>query len=174
MKTVRELQTALRFYPQEINSSVEYFTKNCKIDFDVYLPSRGMNLQRDFVWSIEQKRELIWSVLIRRNIPRMAMVNIVSDNKDISGTYQVIDGKQRLSTMIDFYNDKFNLIIDDKSYLFSELPTDYQSAVSKYMFPYYLVCEEYPNQITDEDKITWFKYINYSGTPQDKKHMDTL
>jgi hypothetical protein len=33
------------------------------VDFDVYLPSKGKNLQRPFCWTLEQKRELILSVL---------------------------------------------------------------------------------------------------------------
>lgn len=174
MKTVRELRTVLRFNPQEINSSIKYFAENCHVDFDVYLPTRGMNLQRDFVWSIEQKRELIWSILINRHIPRMAMLNVVTDKEDIRGTYQVIDGKQRLSAMLDFYGGKYDMIIDEKSYYFKDLPEEYQVVISNYMFPYYIVNEYYGNKITDEDKITWFKYINFAGTPQDAEHFKLL
>lgn len=174
MKTIRELRNPLKLYPHEINSSISYFAEKCKIDFDVYLQNKKMNLQRPFVWTIEQKRELIWSILMNRYIPRMAMINIISDDKDITGTYQVIDGKQRLSAMIDFYNGKFDLVIDDKNYYFSELPNDYQRVISGYMFPYYIVNEDFGNQITEDDKILWFKYINFAGTPQDSEHIQKL
>ena len=81
MKTIHELRNVLRFHPQEINSSIMFFAKYANIDFDVFLPSRGMNLQRGYVWSIEQKRELIWSILLNRHIPRMALVNVMgADN----------------------------------------------------------------------------------------------
>jgi uncharacterized protein with ParB-like and HNH nuclease domain len=174
MKTISELRNVLKFHPQEINSSISFFAKNCEIDFDVFLPSKGFNLQRDLVWTIEQKRELIWSVLMNRNIPRMAMINVVSDTKDEKGKYQVIDGKQRLSSMIDFYNGKFDLIIDGKSYYFKELPEDYQRVIGGYMFPYYIVNEDYANTISDEDKIKWFCYINFAGTQQDSEHFEKL
>ena len=174
MKSIRELRTVLRFHPQEINSSIKFFAENCNIDFDVYLPTKGKNLQRDFVWTIEQKRELIWSVLMNRRIPRMAMLNVVSEKGDLKGKYQVIDGKQRLSAMIDFYKGKFDLIIDDKSYFFNELPDDYQRVISGFMFPYYIVNEDFGNFFTDEDKISWFRYINFAGTPQDAEHMESL
>jgi len=72
MKSISELRD-MRFLPHEINSSVKHFSKE-NIDWDVYLPSKGKNLQRNFVWAIEQKRELIWSILIKRLIPRMAMI----------------------------------------------------------------------------------------------------
>jgi uncharacterized protein with ParB-like and HNH nuclease domain len=168
MKTIGELRTILKFKPEQINSSIKFFAENCKIDFDVYLKSKQINLQRDFVWNIEQKRELIWSILMNRFIPRMAMVNTY-DN-----IYQIIDGKQRLSTMIDFYNNEFDLIIDNENYLYNELPSDYKNVIAGFMFPYYIVNEDYGNILTDEDKIDWFCYINFAGTPQDKQHMESL
>ena len=174
MKTIRELRNVLRFHPQEVNSSIKFFAENCNIDFDVYLPTKKMNLQRGYVWTVEQKRELIWSILMNRHIPRMAMLNVVSGNTDTKGTYQVIDGKQRLSAMIDFYTGKYDLIIDNKSYYFKDLPEDYQRVISRYMFPYYIVNEDFGNEFSDEDKINWFRYINFAGTPQDAEHLKLL
>jgi len=174
MKTIRDLRTSLSFIPHEINSQIKYFAENVKIDFDVYLPTKEINLQRDFVWDIEQKRELIWSVLMNRNIPRMAMMNVISDSDDIDGVYQVIDGKQRLSAMIDFYNNKYTLVIDGNEYLFNELPMDYQSVIKGYHFAYYIAHESIGDAFTDEDKVKWFMYINFAGTPQDKAHFKKL
>ena len=173
-KTLRELRTTLRFTPHEINSQVKYFADKTNIDFDVYLPTKGMNLQRDFVWNIEQKRELIWSVLMRRNIPRMAILNVLDDNNNSEGVYQIIDGKQRLSSLIDFYNNKYTLLVDGKEYFINELPIDYRNVIGGYMFPYFLANEEVKGTFTDEDKIQWFKFINFAGTEQDKLHFDKL
>lgn len=167
MKSIRELRGTLRFNQQEINSFVKFF-KNENIDWNVYLPTKGKNLQRDFVWTLDQKREIIWSILIKRNIPRMAIINTIDQ------VYQIIDGKQRLSSIFDFTNDLFTLLIDGEGYLFSELPVDYQNVISGYAFPYYIVNEEANDPITDEDKINWFRFINFAGTPQDKEHMDSL
>jgi len=171
MKTIRELRTVLKFHPQEINSSISFFSEHCKIDFDVYLPTKKRNLQRDFVWTIEQKRELIWSVLMNRHIPRMAMLNVISEKEDTKGTYQVIDGKQRLSAMIEFYKGQFTLFMLEGEFYFKDLPEDYQRVISGFMFPYYIVNEDYGNKLTDEDKINWFRYINFAGTPQDTEHL---
>jgi hypothetical protein len=168
MKPISELRTTLSFFPQEINSSVRYFSEKVIIDYDVFLPSRKINLQRDFVWNLAQKRELIWSILMKRHIPRMAMINTIEN------VYQVIDGKQRLSTMIDFYNNKFNLLIEDEFYLFKDLPEDYKNAIIGYHFSYYIVNEEYSRQITDNEKIDWFKFINFAGTPQDTLHFKKI
>lgn len=174
MKSIKELRTTLKFHPEEANSSISFFARNCNIDFDVFLPSLGINLQRDYVWTIEQKRELIWSVLMNRHIPRMAMLNVVQEKTETNGVYQVIDGKQRLSAMLDFYNGKYELLIDNKAYFFNELPEDYQRVIAGFMFPYYIVVEDYGTKLSDEDKINWFKYINFAGTIQDLEHLEKL
>jgi hypothetical protein len=157
--------------PQEGSSSLRYFKKQ-NVDFDVYLPTKGLNLQRDLVWTIEQKRELIMSILMGRHVPHMAFVNIVLHNeKDYKDMFQVIDGKQRITTMFDFYDDKFTIELEGKEYLFSELPDEYQRAISHYHFRYYIINEPFEKPMTDDEKISWFKFLNFAGTPQDKEHM---
>ena len=174
MKTISELRRTLNFTPHEINSQVKYFAENVVIDFEVYLPTKKINLQREFIWNINQKRELIWSILMNRNIPTMAMVNVLLTKGDIDGVFQVIDGKQRLSSMIDFYNNKYTLLIDGIEYLFNELPIDYQNVIKGYHFAYYIAYEPYGNPFTDQNKIDWFMYINFAGTQQEQEHFERL
>ena len=172
MKTRRELRN-IDLKIGEVCSSIKYFKQN-NIDWDVYLPTRGKNLQRDFVWTLSQKRELIWSVLIGRHIPHVALINTIDKENEGQDLWLVIDGKQRLSTLIYFTDDKFTLDVDGVEYLFSELPQDYQQAINHFYFRYYVVNEDWDNRITDEQKIQWFKFINFSGTPQDEQHLNSL
>lgn len=173
MKPLRDIRNSFDLNPQELSSQLKYFKKQ-RIDWDVFLPSIGKNLQRNLVWTLEQKRELIWSMLLGRHIPHCAIINIIDKEDDKLDLYQIIDGKQRLSTMFDFVDDKFTIEIDGCEYLFSELPTDYQQAVSFYHFRYYIINEPWEKRITDQQKIQWFKFINFAGTPQDKEHMESL
>jgi uncharacterized protein with ParB-like and HNH nuclease domain len=173
MKTIKELRSQIDFYPQEVTSSVKYF-KNLNIDWNVFLPTKNKNLQRDFVWTIEQKRELINSVLIGRHIPHCAIINIVDSENELQEIYQIIDGKQRLSTLLNFVDNKFTIDIEGKEYLFSELPNDYQLAINNFYFRYYVVNEPYDNRMSDQQKINWFRFINYAGTPQDSEHLRSL
>lgn len=174
MKPLNDIRLNWRLKPQESCSSIKYL-KKLNIDFDVYLPSKNMNLQRDFVWTLEQKRELIWSLLIDRHIPHLALMNCYSKVNENDDVYLVIDGKQRLSTMFDFVDDKFTIIIDNQEYLFSQLPDEYKSdLLCEMKVRYWVVNEQYKNTITDEDKITWFKFLNFAGTPQDVEHINNL
>ena len=172
MKTIKELRN-IDLEIEEVCSSVKYFKQN-DIDWDVYLPTKGKNLQRGFVWTLEQKRELIWSVLIGRHIPHIAMINTINKQNESKDLWLVIDGKQRLSTLFHFTEDKFTLSIDGKEYLFSDLPKDYQQEINNFYFRYYVVNEQWDKRITDEQKISWFKFINYAGTPQDVEHLRSL
>lgn len=168
MKTITELREINnRLNPKEIASSLRYLS-NQKLDFDVYLPTRNKNLQRDFVWNLDQKRELILSVLYGRHITHLSIINKSDD------TFEIIDGKQRLSTMIDFYNDKFTILLENKEYYYKDLPEDYKLAIKSLNIRYYIVNEEFEKPITDEDKISWFKFLNFAGTPQEKEYLDSL
>lgn len=143
-----------------------------KIDFDVYLPSYGLNLQRDLVWNDEQKRELILSMLIERHIPDISYLNIIDPSDKSKEIFQIIDGKQRLSAMFDFINDKFKIEIDGKEYLYSELDDDYKLILYNYNIRAKTAYEEVDKPITDDIKLKWFKLLNFAGTPVDQEHIN--
>lgn len=173
MKKIEELRNLIDFYPESINSRLSYFIRQ-DIDWNVYLKTKGKNLQRDFVWTLEQKRELIYSIIIGRHIPHCAIINIVNPNDFRKDIWQIIDGKQRLSAMVDFHENKFTIILEGKEYYFKDLPKDYRLAISNYNIKYYVVNEPYGKPFTDEQKINWFKFINFAGTPQDGEHLKSL
>jgi len=59
--------------------------------------------QRQYVWSQKQKSELIESILMGIPLPIMYFF------ENSKGMYQVVDGKQRLSSLFDFINNKYSL-----------------------------------------------------------------
>ena len=132
-------------------------------DFDVWLPTKNMNLQRSLVWSLDQKRSLIESVIIRRSIPPISVIQLMND------TYQVIDGKQRLSTIIQYIAGEFDFC----GYLFDDLPREYLLQIKRHFITAYRLCER-ETPVTDDEKIEWFKWINFAGTLQDMDHMNKL
>lgn len=102
-----------RFTPSNYSNRVSDLVRRNDlgfIDMDSFLPTKGFNLQRDFVWGLDQKRELIMSILVRRYIPKLCFVYECRD-RGSDDTFVVIDGKQRLSTAIDFVKDKFTIVL---------------------------------------------------------------
>tara|TARA_Y100000034_G_C6896919_1_gene413725 strand:+ start:1294 stop:2673 length:1380 start_codon:yes stop_codon:yes gene_type:complete len=69
------------------------------------------------VWTLEMKQNLIASILA--HVP-VGYVHIITQQSRID-YYNVCDGKQRWTTMIEFIEDKFPVIWQGKEYFFSDL-----------------------------------------------------
>ena len=145
-----------------------------KVDFDVYLPTKGINLQRDFCWTLEQKQELILSVIKGVDIQTFTVINYIEDKVKRDTTFKIIDGKQRFSTLLDFIQDKFKIILLGNEYSYSELPNDIKDVIDHFDIHFNQIYEYYDDLISDDIKIAWFEQINFAGTPQDINHLKEL
>ena len=142
-----------------------------QLDFEVFLPTYNRNLQRDFCWNIHQKQEIIMSLLLRKLIPPITCIIYDCDRK--THLYQIIDGKQRLMSIISFVNYEFPIIIDGESYLFNDLDESYQLSITRNFLTFNILYDDNGN-IKDDDKLALFKFVNYSGTLMDKDYMDSF
>lgn len=148
------------------------------IDWDVYLPTKGINLQRGFVWSLGQKEQLILSILKGITIPPITLIQFRKDDPRAGRQirYSIIDGKQRLSTLISFVKGEFEVIHKgfwEPGFSYKDLTLQAQREI--YDSVRCNVAYEYEDKlISDEDKIAWFEMINFAGTPQDKDHLKKL
>ena len=169
-----DLKKTIVVHPKESTSKIKYLL-NKEIDFDIFLPTKNKNLQRPFVWTTFQKQQLIESILLERHIPHLSFLELEDE------TCQIIDGKQRLTSTFEFVKDKFFIkvsrtdgtIID---LFYSELSEDYKLRIDTFHFRYYI---EYENlgankAFSDQNKIDWFKFINFAGTEVDQKHIQSL
>ena len=139
-------------------------------DFDVYLPTMKMNLQRPLVWTDEQKQAFVIAVLQGKNFPPVS----INFRRDID-VCEVIDGKQRLSTLYSYFNNEFPIVIDGVEYYYKDLDKDLDykfRTTSIQAFVHY----DRPGEthLTDEQKIAWFLYVNATGTPQQDEYISKL
>jgi hypothetical protein len=170
MKTIEEIRKSFGFKVQYTELQVkDVFRKNVAglIDWNVYLPSLGYDLQRPFVWNPLQKEELIWSILLDRPVPNISVVSVY---KDTGILYQIIDGKQRLSTVIDFIQEGFPIHIDGETFFWGTLPEDYKSVILSFFLGVNVLSDPIDNPMSDQDKIKWFTLLNFAGTKQDLEH----
>ena len=143
-----------------------------KFDMKVWLPTKKQNLQRDLVWSLEQKQAFIISILQGKAIAPLS-VNLKCDHN----VYEIIDGKQRISTTVEFYNNKFPIIINEVEYFFKDFDLLASRRISLFNFCAYhhMEHERCPDTIlTDNQKIEWFLYVNNTGTPQQDYYINNL
>ena len=80
--------------------------------------------QRGSVWNDFARSQLILSILQNVCIPSI----IVSKGDDV---YDVIDGKQRLTTLFNYIDNKFPLIWNSKNIYYSESPNEKDFVLSK-------------------------------------------
>lgn len=174
--TVKQFQ---KKYTHHINKglSFHYLGKlegKANWDFDVFLPTKSLNLQRDLVWTIEQKTALILTILKDQKIP---VIVVIQNDKDESRKYnwQVIDGKQRMTTLFAYLKNEFAIVYEGNEYFFKDLPEDCQKQILSYDEITIDVHYSYDDDpITDQTKIDLFEEINWLGTPQDINHLNKL
>jgi uncharacterized protein with ParB-like and HNH nuclease domain len=145
-----------------------------ELDLDVYLPTKDKNLQRGLVWTLLQKQALIFTILRDHKIPPFV---VIEDEKERGKKYkwQVIDGKQRISTIFQFFNNEFSITHKGVEYFYKDLPTDCKKQIDSYDSWTVTVHYSYKGEeITDQTKIDIFEDINFLGTPQDIEHLNSL
>ena len=187
IQNYRNFHNMFRLDTTSITSLYNSYLNN-DIDFDVLLPSIGINLQRELVWQIDQKRELIYSILkgmsignasILRNLfpfTKDYRIQLIKDGAECPDffTYEVIDGKQRLMTIIEFLGDKFKILIDDEYLCFSELSLEFKRIVWGYNISAYEVSMDWGVIMSDAEKFEWFQSVSFKGTPQEECHLENL
>lgn len=141
-------------------------------DFDVWLPSKQMNLQRSLVWTWVQKEQLVISILKGLHIPNFVMVEHRTDEN--TSIYQIIDGKQRLTTMFSFIRNEFPITVEGQGYFFNDLDEECQNKIAGFYPKFDVHYSFYDEPISDETKIAIFEHVNFLGTPQDINHLNQL
>lgn len=150
--------------------------RDYKYDFDVYLPTYGVNLQRPYVWEHCQQNEFILSILLEKPLDSVIIIQHSYDNTRSNVINYVIDGKQRLMTIQKFARNEFPIVVDGKEYYFKDFSDDlklfFERRVNYITGTVYYTYPDIP--ATDEVKITLFNFYNFAGTPQTEEHKNML
>ncbi len=138
-------------YPFEVIYS-KYGEEN-DLNKTLYVPS----YQREFVWNIEKRSRFIESVLL--GVPLTPF--LVSEDED--GRLEIIDGSQRIRTLIAFYDDIFKLrklskLTTLNSAKFKDMPKKIQRYFENRDFKIIIV-----DKANDEIKRDIFNRVNTSS-----------
>ena len=129
------------------------------------------SFQRNFVWNSRQMSELIESVIIGIPLPLIYLAE--SQN----GSLVVVDGRQRLTTFIQFLNNEFKLkglriLKELNGYSFDDLEEN--NVFSKYatdIEDFQLVVQIIKYPTPDKVRFDIFDRVNRGGTPLNKQEM---
>jgi len=126
------------------------------------------NYQRDSnQWDDVRKTRFIESVINNLTTPAI----FLCENDE--GRFEVVDGQQRLNTLLDYKNDQFKLSEDKDIDYISPQYTHYRGkyyfeleAVLKHLFNFYSIAVIYlPPKMELSIKLEVFRRINEGGTP---------
>jgi len=165
---------------RKYNEETEVFTQNKDIKLSYSQTtinglftkaySFGINFepeyQREFVWNLEDKIALIDSIFNNVDIGKFTFIYYESEQWQETGFgYEILDGKQRLRAILDFYEDRFAY----KGKSFSEL-----SYRDKHQFKDYGVVEAEVHNLTREQILRYFIMLNTGGRIMAKEQIDKV
>ena len=124
------------------------------------------NFQRHLVWKKIQKNELVESVLMGVPLPTF----YIFEQKD--GKKQVIDGRQRLTALHDFLDNKFilkdlKILKDFNNKKFDDLEDRYKSKFKRFQLSIVVIEPPTPPQV----KYDIFNRVNKGGTILNNQEM---
>lgn len=131
--------------------------------------------QRPFVWTLEEKQLLIDSIYNNIEIGKIVLRNRTWDWVEkrlkeglIEHTTfkQIVDGKQRCKTILEFINNEFP---DSLGNYWNDLSANAQR---KFFSFRYITYGELGETATDKDVLNTFMCINHAGKPMSKEHLD--
>jgi len=120
--------------------------------------------QRDYVWSQEDKEKLIDSIF--NNITIGLFVLAKRPFEAYSKMYEVIDGKQRLTALVEFYEDRFPY----KGVYYSQLSFRDRIHFDQYGISLGIMSED----STEKEKYAAFLAVNTFGKVMDQEHLNSV
>lgn len=136
----------------------------------VYTHDFGVNFnpeyQRDYVWEEQDKLNLIESIFNHIEIGKFSFIENSSKTWSKTGfSYEVVDGKQRLQTIVDFYEGKLKY----KGLSYRDL-----SVSDRNHFLSYPVGLALLDEMEKEDVYRYFLYMNKHGKVMSEEHLKKI
>lgn len=141
------------------------YTQRTLSDLLIKVYKFGVNFnpeyQRDYVWELADKVALIDSIFHDIDIGKFVFI----DTEKYDYGYEILDGKQRLRAICDFYEDKFMY----KDMFFSNLGKGDQNH-----FEEYTISEAEVRRVTRQQIYKYFVRLNTAGKIMSKDQIDKV
>jgi len=118
--------------------------------------------QRGNVWDLKDKVRLIASIFMNVDIGKFVFIEL--PYKDNSPSYEILDGKQRVIAISEFYEGRYKF----NGYYFNDLCQRDRNTFRHHSVSVATVRNE---SIKLSDKYRYFLRLNVGGKPQDPEHI---
>ncbi|MGZ8286875.1 MAG: DUF262 domain-containing protein [Allosphingosinicella sp.] len=147
----REVRYLVTDFPVELIATK--YSEEAEAEGDIYVP----DYQRGLAWTEEQGSYFIESLILRVPIPPIFLY-------DVEGLLEIVDGSQRIRSLVKFLNDEYPLQGLEKleilnGYRFTDLPSSIQRRLHNTPIRSF-VMDESTDQST---RIDLFRRLNTSG-----------
>ncbi|MBL8809750.1 MAG: DUF262 domain-containing protein [Planctomycetaceae bacterium] len=157
---IRQIQRDIRFDTRDF--PVETIVNRFHAD-SFFIPP----YQREFVWNESEQSQFIESVFMGLPIPMMFLA------EDADGTFEIVDGAQRIQTLAAFLDDDLKLrdlkqLTKLNGFIFSEVPESQRNKFVSRALRLVILDQE----TSDENRRELFNRINKSGrvlTPSERR-----
>lgn len=155
-------------YPAEVKIQRDMFSvRELKTDYENEMLVLAPDFQREFVWSLKQKSELVESILM--GIPLPMIYFFEGDD----GVIQVVDGKQRLTSLFEFMENKFplsqslSILTDLRGKRYNDLTPSERTKIARHQFVAQTITPPTPDRI----KFDIFERVNRKGSVLNNQEM---
>ncbi len=125
----------------------------------------GAEYQRDYVWGHQEQQTFLRVLISGFPIGSVALAK-ASDWDTCDGPYiEVVDGKQRLTTLKLFINNGIPIVIGGEEIYWSEFTRSEQLAFGRPTLSAVIL-----DDATEKDRIAYFVAVNFTGVPQSEEH----
>lgn len=119
--------------------------------------------QRDYVWERKDKIELISSIFSNVDIGKFVFVH---RGYGTGCMFEVVDGKQRLNALLEFYEGRYPIL--------GNVYYDNLSKVDKYHFDNYPVSFAEVSGISEKEIVKLFLRLNETGRVMSSEHLESV
>ena len=143
------------------NSTIESLLHRCYffgVDFNP-------DYQRDYVWDHADKEKLIGSVFENVDIGKFVFVSNIEKAQKGDPMYEIVDGKQRLNTLMQYYENRFPY----KGYRFRDL-----SGKDKGVFLRHNVVYADIENCSKKEILNIFLMLNTTGRQMSEKQLEKV
>jgi hypothetical protein len=158
IEVLKEIEDIHFSYQQrDISSILHYVYGGSGLDLEP-------NYQRELVWPKHKKIDLIDSIYKNIEIGKIVIIRRPFSEKR-THYYEVLDGKQRIQAILDFFECRFKY--RGKTY------NDLHWKDRNYFKGFHISWAE-SEPLTDEQKYRYFLKLNTTGTPVSNEHMNKV
>lgn len=125
----------------------------------------GAEYQRDYVWGHQEQQNFLRVLISGFPVGSVALAK-APDWDICDGPYiEVVDGKQRLTTLKLFINNEIPIVIGGEEIYWSEFSRSEQLAFGRPTLSAVIL-----DDATEKDRIAYFVAVNFTGVPQSEEH----